>query len=54
MMAKPWNWVGSYKDITNYVSPSVTDVALVSLYSIILLFINQFIAAKWYEFRIPL
>ena len=34
------------KDITNYVLPSLTDVVLVSLYSIIILFINQFTAAK--------
>ena len=34
------------KDITNYVLPSLTDVVLVSLYSIITLFINQFTKAK--------
>ena len=34
------------KDITNYVLPSLTDVVLVSLYSIIILFINQFTTAK--------
>ena len=35
--------------ITNYVLPSLTDVVLVSLYSIIILFINQFTTAKLYE-----
>ena len=34
------------KDITNYVLPSLTDVVLVSLYSIIVLFINQVTTAK--------
>ena len=34
------------KDITNYVLPSLTDVVLVSLYGIIILFINRFTTAK--------
>ena len=34
------------KDLTNYVLQSLTDVVLISLYSIIILFINQFTTAK--------